>query len=158
MSKLPAPHTVRETTTNRRGGRGKQPFEVSKGVYDLAGIREGKYDHLLGSFHYKKTYSKEQYKNLHPMIKRKKYLSVARNPDGSSKLRREGGRGGGRGGGGTKRAVAAVEAKLAEARKANKELEERLDALEPEEESSNAGNPGLEAHGGTRNRFRKKRP
>ena len=115
-------------------------------------------------------YTPSEWKRPHPMIKRKKHLATHKgSPNGG---RGGGGRGGcrdsrggrgGRGDGGNKRAIAALEAELAETNKKYKGLEERLDGLEAGADDegasrSNAGNPALDAHGGTRNKFRKQNP
>ena len=95
------------------------------------------------------------------MIPRKKFL-VNHNPDGSFKPRKNGGgNGGNRGNGGKRgRTVAALEAEIAELRKKNEELEEdagRSPGDSDDEEKSNANNPVLDAHGSTRNSFKRRK-
>ena len=47
------------------------------GVCDFRGIEEGKYDGHLDNFTFKNGYSDKEWKALHPMVKRKKFLSRA---------------------------------------------------------------------------------
>ena len=155
FAKLPAPRSVHETDTDRDSETpAGKPWVLASGEFDVTGIRAGKYDQHLGGFTVKSgRISNAEWKTLHPMAKRKKYLAT-HNADGTPK----GGRGGERGEG-KKRTVAALEAELVEANKKNEGLEERLKSLEADAESgddrrSNAGNPALEPHGNTRNKFK----
>ena len=158
FAKLPAPRSVQEADSDRRSETPSgEPWVFASGDVDVAGIRAGKYDQHLGGFTVPPgRVSDAAWKALHPMVRRKKYLAT-HNADGT----RKGGRGGGGRGGGKKRTVAELETELAEANKKIKGLEEGRESLEADaddEERSNAGNPALEAHGGTRNRFRKRAP
>ena len=84
------PRNVSETNTNSK------PWELPNGKFDFDGIREGKYDAHLGGFQAKAGgYSPEEWRTLHPMVKRKRYLAT-HNKDGSRK-------GGKRPGGGGRR-------------------------------------------------------
>ena len=167
LDKLPAPRSVHETNSGGRGGgRGgggggasnrRKPWDRADGRWDIEGINSGKYDSYLKTFHYKNgRYTDEEWRKLHPMIRRKKYLAN-HNPDGSFKAFKHGRGGGGGGGAGQKRTVASLEAELAEVRKKNKELEEARDGAGNDGKGgSNAGNPALDPHGATRNRLRDK--
>ena len=90
------------------------------------------------------------------MIKRKRYVEKY-NKDGSLKK----GFSPGRGGGDKKRTVAALEAELAEAKRINKGLQEKIvggpngDDEEEVEVTSNANNDALVPYGRTRNGFKK---
>ena len=122
MAKLPAPRSVSETNTNRETNRGKQSWTLPDGKYDYAGIKDGKYDQHLDKFKAKKgAYNQKEWDGLHPMIKRKRWLEK-HNKDGSLKK----GFSPGRGGGAKKRTVAALEAELAEAKRINKGLQEKI--------------------------------
>ena len=159
MAKVPTSRTVAEANTNCDTNRGKQPWTLADGKYDQDGIREGKYDKHLDKFKSKKgTYSKSEWEQLHPMIKRKRYLE-RRTKDGSLKRGFSPGRKGGAG----KRTVAALEAELAEAKRINKGLQDKIvgrpdnddeEALEVDQRS-NSNNEALVPYGGTRNHFKK---
>ena len=47
---------------------------TKEGVCDFRGVKSGKYDRYLGNFNYKEGYSDKEWKTLHPMIKRKKFV------------------------------------------------------------------------------------
>ena len=91
-----------------------------------------------------------------PWSAAKKYLKN-HNPDGTLKRNNGGGNGGNRGNEGKRsRSVAALEAEIAELRKQKEELEEGVGrGVDSDDEgTSNANNHALDAHGGTRNRFK----
>ena len=189
MDKLPAPRSVHETNSGHRGGRGggrggggrggggrggggrgrggggheapiRGPWDRAGGGWDLDGINSGKYDSHLHKFYYKNRYSDQEWRDLHPMIRRKKFLRN-HNPDGSFKPFRDGsgGNGGARAHGGKRsRSVAALEAEIAELRKQKEDLEEEVGRGAGDSgDEGNANNPALEAHGGTRNRFKRRK-
>ena len=166
LDKLPAPRGIHETNTGKKGDKkkggggggpkGRQPWDTAEGRWDLDGINAGKYDSHLKTFFYKKgRYTDAEWAKLHPMIRRKKYLAT-HNPDGSFKPFKGGFRGGG--GAGSKRTITSLEAELAEMQKKNKMLEEAQDRSSSAGNggggTSNAGNPALNPHGGTRHRFK----
>ena len=123
------------------------------------GVNSGKYDSYLHKFHYKNRYSDEEWRHLHPMIRRKKFLKN-HNPDGSFKPFRDGsgGNGGYRSQGGKRgRSVAALEAQIVELKKQKQDLEEEVGrGAEYSDDEGNANNPALEAHGRIRNKIQKR--
>ena len=154
QEKLPAPRGIHET--NRKGGGrkkgGKNPWDTEEGRWDLDGINSGKYDEHLSKFTCKDYYSHVEWKKLHPMIRRKKYLAKkSRGGRKGAGTDREGGRRG------DKRTVAELKAQIAELKKQKKALEEEVASSESDDEDqgTNAGNPALEPHGVTRNKFKK---
>ena len=133
---------------------GKNPWDRDDGRWDLDGINSGKYDEYLHKFKYKSYYTHEEWKKVHPMVRHKKYLG---------KKSRGGRKGAGtdKGGGrrGDKRTVAELKAQIAELKKQKKALEEEVASGESDDEDqgTNAGNPALEPHGATRNKFKKQK-
>ena len=66
--------TVSSATSGRK--KGDDGPWMNKGKPDHTGIRSGKYDHLLSDFKVKEGgYSDKEWKNLHPMKKRKIFLN-----------------------------------------------------------------------------------
>ena len=52
-----------------------QPWVLKNGFCAFRGIKEGKYDEHLDNFTSKNGYSDKEWGSLHPMVKRKKFLS-----------------------------------------------------------------------------------
>ena len=162
--KLPAARgsrNISETNTNSK------PWELPNGKFDHEGCRAGKYDAHLGGFQAKAGgYSPEEWRTLHPMVKRKRYLAT-HNKDGSRKGGRRSGGGGGGAKAGTKgydkRKIAELETKIEEMEAMLNEHGSSVDENECATDGndgggkrrSNSGNPALEAHGGTHNKFKR---
>ena len=147
-----ATHTVSENSSSRNGG----PWNLPDGKPDFAGIKEGKYDRHLDQFQIKPGgYSPEEYKKLHPMARRKRYLAT-HNKDGSLKggARRQ------KNVRGAKRKIEELTAKVESMEQALEQQQARSPAKEDggEEEGSrsNAGNLAVVPFGKTRTPFRKK--
>ena len=118
----------------------------------MDGINAGKYDEHLNKFTFKDYYTHEEWKKLHPMIRRKKFLAKKSRGGGGRKRGDAGERRG------KKRTVAELKAQIKELRKQKKELEAEENSTSDEEDEAqgtNDGNPALEPHGGTRNGFKK---
>ena len=176
MEKIPARRNVSETRTGRggRGARGDRggggrggggrgggggpprgPWDVAGGRFDMEGINAGKYDGHLNKFRSRNgSYSDAEYKKLHPMIKRKRYLET-HNADGSKKPRDAAGGAAG----GNDRRIAELEASLAESQGVVKGLEMQLTSNQQEEEQqyrpSGRGNDALVPYGHTRTALKK---
>ena len=68
---------TRPTNNSWNPGKGdkNQPWVNKNGICDFRGIKEGKFDKYLDNFTFKDGYSTKEWKSLHPMVKRKKFLS-----------------------------------------------------------------------------------
>ena len=158
-AKLAAPRATRNVSESSSGGtgsgRGGGQWNLPDGKPDIAGIKEGKYDRYLDQFQIKPGgYSPEEYKKLHPMARRKRYLAT-HNKDGSLK----GGARRGQNVRGAKRKIEELTAKIESMEQAlqSKSPAKGKDGGEEDEESrSNAGNLALVPFGSTRNHIRKK--
>ena len=68
---------TKPTNNSWNPGKGdkNQPWVNKNGICDFRGIKEGKFDKYLDNFTFKDGYSTKEWKSLHPMVKRKKFLS-----------------------------------------------------------------------------------